>query len=97
MNQSGGGIYVYSEVGRGTTFKIYLPRDRSLSEPDARPVPALEPALGSEVVLLVEDDESVRMVAERILVGAGFTVLPARVGRPHYWYLNSTRPRSILS
>ena len=80
VNQSGGGIYVYSEVGRGTTFKIYLPRDRSLSEPDARPVPALEPAFGSEVVLLVEDDESVRMVAERILVGAGFTVLPAESG-----------------
>ena len=80
VNQSGGGIYVYSEVGQGTTFKIYLPRDRSLSAVDIEPAPTPAPALGSEIVLLVEDDESVRKVAERILVGAGFTVLLAENG-----------------
>ncbi len=76
----GGGIYVYSEVGQGTTFKIYLPRDRSLSAVDEEPAPIPSPALGSEIVLPVEDDESVRKVAERILVGAGFTVLLAENG-----------------
>ncbi len=78
VKQSGGHIWVYSEPGRGTTFKIYLPRAEDDGE---RPAPAAStagPAGGSETVLLVEDEEGVRTLASRVLAAAGYTVLEAR-------------------
>ncbi|MEW5957487.1 MAG: PAS domain S-box protein [Chloroflexota bacterium] len=81
VKQSGGDIWVYSEPGLGTTFKIYLPR---LDET----TPLLETPLdlsadiptGTETVLLVEDEESVRTLARRILEMSGYTVLEAEHG-----------------
>ena len=76
VKQSGGHVWVYSEPGRGTTFKVYLPRvDAPASDSRRRPPP--EMSTGSETVLLVEDEDAVRRLAERILRGAGYRVLTA--------------------
>ncbi|MBI4539414.1 MAG: response regulator [Gemmatimonadetes bacterium] len=75
MKQSGGTIEVYSELGHGTTFKIYVPR---VEEPADEPGAALPPVTdlsGSETILLVEDSEAVRKMAMRILESHGYTVL----------------------
>lgn len=76
IKQSGGDIWVYSEPGHGTTFKLYLPAvDRT---PDvAAPLAPLNVGRGSETILLAEDDELVRAVAYRILVGGGYQVFQA--------------------
>jgi PAS domain S-box-containing protein len=77
VKQSRGDIWVYSEPGKGTTFKIYLPRTEE-TVPGQRPEPDREPCpLGSETVLVVEDDESVRKIAVRNLIRFGYTVLSA--------------------
>jgi PAS domain S-box-containing protein len=77
VKQSGGTVWVYSEINRGTTFKIYLPRieeeiDSLLSSETKESAPK-----GTETVLLVEDDTSVRELAARILRDQGYTVLEA--------------------
>ena len=79
VKQSGGNIWVYSEPGQGTTFKIYLPRDLSASTTlTGSRLPAIQDRpRGTETVLLVEDEEAVRDVAKRILREAGYTVLAA--------------------
>ncbi len=80
VKQSGGNIWVYSEPGQGTTFKIYLPR---IEEPieSAQGRSALAPSLrGIETVLLVEDEDAVRDLARDILQARGYTVLEARHG-----------------
>jgi two-component system, cell cycle sensor histidine kinase and response regulator CckA len=80
VKQSKGNIWVYSEPGRGTTFKIYLPR---LEEDTKRVAPAPGPDVtvgGSETVLLVEDQEMVRTLARTILQRYGYTVVTAPNG-----------------
>jgi two-component system cell cycle sensor histidine kinase/response regulator CckA len=80
VQQSGGFIWVYSEPGEGTVFKIYLPRcQRAVEETVAPPAPA-EPLRGSETILLVEDEEAVREAASEFLSLQGYTVLQARNG-----------------
>jgi hypothetical protein len=80
VKQSGGAIAVYSEVGAGTTFKIYLPRVEAAA--DVVPGGALpaEPAGGSETILLVEDDPAVRRLTHEVLTDAGYRVLEAPGG-----------------
>lgn len=74
--QSGGSISVESELGRGTTFRIYLPRIASVpSDSRAKHQSSLVP--GTETILLVEDEEALRRLAERILTTSGYTVLSA--------------------
>jgi len=75
VKQSGGSIWVYSEPGKGTTFKIYLPRVDAPVNGHRRPATLLRK--GTETVLLVEDEDAVRSVATRILRAAGYTVLAA--------------------
>ena len=79
IKQSGGYIWVYSEVGRGSTFKVYLPRvDSPADIPLSR---SLQPARhGSETVLLVEDEEGVRSLMRQVLHKHGYNVLEARHG-----------------
>ena len=80
VKQSGGYIWVYSEPGHGTTFKVYLPRVAGVAEL-AEPAPsAAIHTRGSETVLLVEDQEDVRRLARRVLEGRGYTVLAASNG-----------------
>ena len=80
VKQSGGFIWVYSELGRGTTFKIYFPR---VDQPVDRAIPAQtssEPPRGTETILLTEDEHDVREVAREFLESGGYTVIEARDG-----------------
>ncbi|MDB4931136.1 MAG: Blue-light-activated protein [Myxococcaceae bacterium] len=77
VRQSGGTIWVYSEPGVGTTFKIYLPRVQGPVDP-ARPSWVALPRGGSETVLLVEDEDQVRAVTHSMLRRGGYRVLEAR-------------------
>ena len=73
VKQNGGHIEVYSEPEHGAAFKIYLPVVNELAEPAPEPRDDLRPR-GSEAILLVEDDERVRVVASRMLERLGYTV-----------------------
>jgi PAS domain S-box-containing protein len=77
VKQSGGGIWVYSELGRGTTFKVYLPRLLSTIDIATRIVRSPTRSTGGEAILLVEDEAAVRKAAERILAAAGYGVATA--------------------
>jgi len=76
VRQHGGAIRVHSKPGRGTTFKIYLPRAAADGEPLA-PAGLERPTGGSETILLVEDEEAVRSLTERVLAQQGYEVLSA--------------------
>ena len=80
VKQSGGFVFADSELGKGTRFSIYLPvhEGEEVAEVVASPAPAAWSGGGR--VLLVEDEDTVRVVAERALVRAGFEVTPARDG-----------------
>ncbi len=78
--QNNGFIWVYSEPGQGTTFKIYLPKVKEGMEPEEKErIPVDEPR-GSETVLVVEDDDRLRNLARKILELYGYSVLEAENG-----------------
>ncbi|HEY2901494.1 MAG TPA: PAS domain S-box protein [Polyangia bacterium] len=77
VKQCGGNVWVYSEPGRGTTFKVYLPRVDALLDV-ALPSHPAGSLRGSETILLVEDQEQVRVVAEGILKRNGYRVIAAQ-------------------
>lgn len=77
VKQSGGNVTVYSEPGKGTTFKVYLPQVESGTREPKETVVEAAPLGGSETVLLVEDEEVVRGLARRILEQAGYSVVEA--------------------
>ena len=74
VKQSGGGIYVYSEPGRGSTFKIYLPAAAAALEP-AEVVADPDAERGSETIMVVEDDDGVRELVRLMLEANGYEVL----------------------
>ena len=82
VQQSQGSIEVYSEPGKGTTFKIYLPVVSGQAERLTKPLPDDKPRLhkGTETILVAEDDDHVREMVARSLVEAGYEVLVASNG-----------------
>ncbi len=80
IRQAGGCVRVTSEVGQGTTFKIYFPRVEKGAEAAQAERPPATRRRGTETVLLVEDSPPVRKLAGAILAGAGYTVLEAADG-----------------
>jgi CheY-like chemotaxis protein len=80
VKQSGGHVWVHSEPGQGTSFKIYLPRVDEPAEKVEAPAVEEPPPRGSETVLLVEDDASLRELIRECLESTGYTVIEARHG-----------------
>ena len=80
VTQSGGAIQVETELGRGSTFNVYLPQADPPAEAPVRSEPAKDEGRGSEVVLFAEDEDNIREPAQEILEGKGYTVLAARDG-----------------
>jgi len=81
VKQSGGHVWVYSEPGQGTSLKIYLPQsengERQQGMVSIPSIPASSRATGSETILLVEDEQTVRDLAGSVLKRDGYTVLAA--------------------
>jgi PAS domain S-box-containing protein len=80
VKQSGGHVTVYSEVGLGTTFKVYLPQAEQPSERSPAQSRILAPPRGTETILLAEDEAAVRALTRTILTGCGYQVLEAADG-----------------
>jgi len=80
VKQSDGYIWAESEPGQGSAFRVYLPRAERHVERDAPAVASDSPLMGSETVLLVEDEAGVRQLARRILENTGYRVLDAASG-----------------
>jgi CheY-like chemotaxis protein/anti-sigma regulatory factor (Ser/Thr protein kinase) len=81
VRQSGGNVWVYSEPGQGTTFKVYLPRELSATAPmTIAPTVDRAQSPATETVLVVEDEDALRKIARRALDAVGYTVLIAAGG-----------------
>jgi CheY-like chemotaxis protein len=81
VKQSGGHITAYSELGKGTTFKVYFPRVDQPVEVPAQPTQTEPLPCGTETLLVVEDEPAVRHLANNVLENQGYTVLRATNGR----------------
>jgi PAS domain S-box-containing protein len=77
VTQCGGSVGVYSEVGRGTSFKVYFPRAGAAEMIVPAPTPAAQPPAGSQTVLLVEDEAGLRQLAKKLLQRQGYVALVA--------------------
>ena len=98
VKQSKGYIWVYSETGHGTTFKVYLPRaTRPIPAERVKPAAATPGRSPSEMVLVVEDEAAVRQLAKRILEDAGYRVLEAANGNEGEKCSRGMPARSISS
>jgi len=80
VKQLGGDIYVYSELGHGTTFKVYFPHLTTTPELVVTVAEPREAPRGSETILLAEDDDALRSLGARVLGAFGYNVLVARTG-----------------
>ena len=81
VQQSGGHIDFYSEVGRGTTFKVYFPRVEQPLDAAARPIQTGPLPRGTETLLVVEDEPSLKYLTRRALEAQGYEVLSASNGQ----------------
>ena len=80
VKQSGGYVWVYSELGQGTTFKIYLPQVQGEAEKEQPSIGPDKLVKGTETILLVEDEEALRKMTRELLEKSGYTVLEAGDG-----------------
>jgi PAS domain S-box-containing protein len=98
MKQSGGHVQVYSEVGAGTTVRLYLPDIAEKSSTGVEPAahPATPRAEGREVVLAVEDNERLRRILVKQLHELGYEVVEAEAGPPALEILRGDRPIDLL-
>jgi two-component system, cell cycle sensor histidine kinase and response regulator CckA len=80
VKQSGGYVWVYSEPGEGSVFKIYLPSADAGQPEQHTPIRTEPPMGGSETILVIEDEEVVRSLASRGLREHGYAVVEARNG-----------------
>ena len=96
VQQDGGAIQVHSELGKGTTFRIYLPRvEEPVCETESRAQPHAS-FRGSETILIVEDEELVRVMARSVLKMQGYKVLEASNGEEALWLLENHHDRIHL-
>ncbi|WP_164018067.1 response regulator [Pyxidicoccus trucidator] len=95
VKQTGGHIKIYSEVGHGTTIKIYLPRSLQVELPRSEPVPEQVEG-GTETLLVVEDDAEVRATAVELLTELGYRVLKASDGQSALAIIQSGIPIDLL-
>jgi signal transduction histidine kinase/CheY-like chemotaxis protein len=95
VKQSGGAIWVYSEPGRGTTFKVYLPEVQD-SASTRKPKVEAGRVGGSETLLVVEDEPGVRRLVQQVLKGAGYKVLLASSGEEAIGLFGSNGHVSML-
>jgi CheY-like chemotaxis protein len=84
IKQSGGNIWVYSEEGQGTSFKIYLPKVEGEAVPSFRKIVTDEVPGGHETILIVEDEQIVRELAVKTLKNLGYKVYEAQNGEDAY-------------
>ena len=96
VKQSGGHVKIYSEVGHGTSVKIYLPRVRQSEVQTDRAAPEQAAAHSGECVLVVEDDAAVRAAAVELLGELGYRVLEAEDGSSALAILDSGVPIDLL-
>ena len=97
VKQSGGMIEVYSAPGKGTTFKVYFPREKDAALSSATSADARTEVRGHETVLLVEDEDGVRDLIQELLQENGYTVISARNGREAlHSFLTASRPIDLL-
>jgi len=96
VKQSGGSIDIYSELGQGTTFKIYLPAIEEHPNPSTHAQRGAKVTGGSETVLLVEDEDAVRAIALLALHTYGYTVLQAENGKKALALIEKHRGRVDL-
>ena len=94
--QAQGHIWVYSELGHGTVFKIYLPRAQDGQLKVSLPAPPIEPQGGAETILLVEDDQLVREAACAVLRAKGYHVIAAPHATDAVELLRSPQPIDLL-
>jgi two-component system, cell cycle sensor histidine kinase and response regulator CckA len=80
VKQSGGFIWVYSEIGKGTSFKIYIPSVNQVEDQLNTNRPTAEIPNGTETVLLTEDEQDVREIARQFLESGGYKVIEAKNG-----------------
>ena len=95
--QSAGHVKIYSEIGEGTTIKIYLPRRLGDSaEAKAEKAPDVSRSIGGETILVVEDDDALRKYAKEILTELGYHVLEANSGAVALAALERDEPIDLL-
>jgi CheY-like chemotaxis protein len=94
VKQSGGHIKIYSELGHGTTIKLYLPPARGQTE--APPAAAAPPSHGNEIILVVEDDALVRNFVATQLKALGYRTVTAADGPAALALVDSGQPFDLL-
>jgi CheY-like chemotaxis protein len=96
VEQSGGNIWLYSEPGLGTTFKVYMPEVADAESTHATASVPLVSLAGTETILLVEDEDAVRALVRDALIVHGYRVLEARHGAEALWQLKDDAVVDLL-